>query len=180
MTDFSQRVNVPRAKRALVPASVERVRKLHRHLVNVLLASRTIDEEPTTASVTYPEMEGFASRVAAAACSLCQGSCCTNGGDDAFLGESTMTRVRGANPELELVEIANLYVSQVPRESMEGSCIFHGKKGCALHRTLRSDICNDHYCNGLHEFLRSGDYGLPVVIVAGEGDGTRASPLLMP
>jgi hypothetical protein len=78
------------------------------------------------------------------------------------------------------VEIANLYISQVPHESIEGSCLFHGKKGCTLNRRLRSDICNDYYCSGLYEFLKSGNYGLPVTVIAGEGDGKITSPILMP
>ncbi len=89
-----------------------------------------------------------------------------------------MTRVRRANPELELVEIADLYVSRVPAETQAGSCIFHGDDGCTLDPSLRSDVCNDYYCEGLSEFLKNGDYGLPVVIKAGDGEDSQTSPVL--
>jgi hypothetical protein len=173
-------VTVPRTTKTLVPVSADRIRKLHRHLVNALLASQAVEEEPASPVSPKPELDGFPARVASVACSLCQGWCCTSGDDDGFLGAGTMIRVRRANPELELVEIANLYLSRVPDRSDRGSCIFHGRNGCTLERSLRSDVCNDYYCEGLGRFLNGGDYGSPVVVVAAEGEDVRTSPVIVP
>jgi hypothetical protein len=117
--------------------------------------------------------------VVSVACSLCKGSCCTSGGNDAFLSESTMTRVRRTNPELDIVEVAHLYIQRVPDEGYEESCVFHGRKGCTLDRSLRSDVCNDFFCTGLGTYLK-GETAAPITVIAGEGDDVRTSPVLMP
>jgi hypothetical protein len=180
MSSNEQNVLVPRIDEPLAAVSADRVKRLHRHLVNVLLASQASGDDPGLIPLEKSELAGFALRVANSACSLCRGWCCTSGADDAFLGEITMTRVRRSNPELELMEIANLYVSRVPAETQSGSCIFHGRDGCTLDRSLRSDVCNDYYGEGLNNFLKHGDYGLPVVVKCGEGQDSHTSPILRP
>jgi hypothetical protein len=177
--DISRRVTVPRDDKVLVPITLDRLRRLHRHLVSALLASQGDSHQRDSPSSSKREPVGFAARVAGAACALCKGSCCGGGDDDAFLGESTMTRVRQANPELELLEVANLYVQRVPDIGYEGSCIFHGEQGCTLDRSLRSDVCNDFFCGALGAYLKTGTAS-PVTIIAGEGDGIRRSPVLRP
>ena len=59
-------------------------------------------------------------------------------------------------------------------------CIFHGKKGCTLDRSMRADICNTYYCGGLGAHLKSRDAPMPTVVIAGEGDKMRTSPVLVP
>jgi len=168
---------VPRNDAGLVPRSADRIRQLHRHLVAILLSSKAFgDEDVPTAA---PEPEGFAARVVSVACSLCKGSCCTSGGNDAFLSESTMTRVRRANPELDIVEVAHLYIQRMPDEGYEESCVFHGRKGCTLDRSLRSDVCNEFFCAGLGTYLK-GETAAPVTVIAGEGDDVHTSPDLTP
>jgi len=44
------------------------------------------------------------------------------------------------------------YLDWVPEESMQGSCIYHTDKGCALPRPLRSDICNAYFCDAVREY----------------------------
>jgi hypothetical protein len=80
--------------------------------------------------------------VARAACSLCKGWCCRNGEDNAFLDETTMASVRCARSALNVRAVLRLYVERVPEVGYEDSCIFHGKQGCTLDRSLRSDVCN--------------------------------------
>jgi len=69
--DDSLPVMVPRNDKAVVPTSNERARRLRKHLVLALRALRTIKNPKH--SVPPPEPEGFAGRVARAACSLCKG-----------------------------------------------------------------------------------------------------------
>jgi hypothetical protein len=177
--DISQRVTVPSNDRVLAPIPIDRLRRLHRHLVSALLASQAVPGQRDIPSSGKPEPVGFAARVAGAACALCKGSCCGGGDDDAFLSETTMTRVRQAKPELELLEVANLYVQRVPDIGYEGSCIFHGERGCTLDRSLRSDVCNNFFCGPLGAYLKTGT-ATPVSIIAGEGDTMRRSPVLRP
>jgi hypothetical protein len=73
-----------------------------------------------------------------------------------------------------------LYVESVPTVGYEGSCVFHGKQGCTLARSLRSDVCNSYFCAGLDAYVTGSDAVTPVVVIAGEGDKMCTSPVLMP
>jgi hypothetical protein len=174
--DDSQPVMVPRSDKALVPTSPDRLRRLRDHVASMMVRMRG-DE---TASPPRPEPAGFAARVARTACSLCKGWCCRNGGDDAFLDEQTLARVCSAKPEMDAAAVTQLYVERVPALGYEGSCVFHGKQGCTLDRSLRSDVCNAYFCGGLYAYLKGGDRGSPAVVIAGEGDRMRTSPVLFP
>src|SRR5258708_3517705 len=169
-------VMVPRNDKALVPTSPARVRRLRQHLAMVLV--RISDDE--TASPVRPAPESFAARVAHAACSICRGWCCRNGDDDAYLDEPTLARVYLVGSEMDAQAVMQLYVDQVPEVGYKGSCIFHGKQGCTLDRSLRSDVCNAYFCGGLHAYVRGGDTLVPTVVIAGEGDEMRTSAVLRP
>src|SRR5271165_2611537 len=169
-------VMVPRNDKALVPTSPERVRRLREHLATML--GRMTEHEAVASS--RPEPEGFAAVVARTACSLCKGWCCRNGGDDAYVDERTLARVFRVKPEMDASAIIQLYAERVPAVGYEGSCVFQGKQGCTLDRSLRSDICNTYFCAGLSAYLTTEDAATPVVVLAGEGGKMRTSPVLMP
>lgn len=170
-------VMVPRNNKALAPTSPDRVRRLRKHLVRVL---RAMKDPGLSTSPLRPAPAGFAARVAQTACSLCRGFCCGNGADDAFLDAGTLARARHGSPTLSTRELLRLYVERVPAIAYEGSCIFHGKQGCTLDRSLRSDVCNAYFCGGLHSYIRGGDEEVPTVVIAGEGDEMRTSAVLRP
>ena len=178
--DDSLPVLVPRNDKALVPISPERIRRLRKHLVATLRASHATARSVRSASSSRLEPAGFAARVAQAACALCKGWCCRNGADDAFLDERTMVRVRHANPALAARAMLRLYVECVPQAGYEGSCIFHGRQGCTLERSLRCDVCNRYFCGGLQSYLTGGDMATPVMVIAGEGHAIRTSRILTP
>ena len=178
--DDSMPVMVPRNDKAAVPTSPERVRRLRKHLVVALRASRRTKNPKHSVSPLRPEPEGFAARVAHTACSLCKGSCCRNGKDHAFLDEATMARARRATLALDVRAVLRLYLERVPEVGYKDSCIFHGKQGCTLDRSLRSDVCNSYFCGGLQVYLTGGDTVTPTMIIAGVGDKLRTSPILMP
>ncbi|WP_158929532.1 hypothetical protein [Acidisphaera sp. S103] len=173
-------VMVPRSDKVLIQTPPERVRRLRRHLIVTLRAIRRMKETGRSTSPASPEPEGFAARVAGTACGLCKGWCCKNGEDDAFLDEPTLLRVRRANPALNARAVLRLFVDLVPADAYQGSCIFHGKQGCTLNRSLRSDVCNSYFCGGLQNYLAGGDVATPAVVIAGEGDKMRRSPILTP
>jgi hypothetical protein len=169
-------VMVPRNDRALVPTSPDRVQKLRNHLAAVIVGL-TVDE---AGPPPRPQPEGFAARVARTACALCRGWCCRNGGDDGFLDGPVLSRVGHQQPKLNAEAMLRLYADLVPAVGYKDSCIFHGKDGCTLDRSLRSDVCNSYFCGGLHEYVKGDDVATPVVVIAGEGGGMRTSPLLSP
>ena len=178
--DDSLPVMVPRNDRATVSVSPERVRRLHEHLVEAWRALHKTKNPEHPASPPHPEPQGFAARVAHAACSLCKGWCCRNGKDHAFLDEATMARVHRAGLAPDVRAVLRLYLERVPEVGYEDSCIFHGKQGCTLDRSLRSDVCNKYFCDGLESYLTGGDVVTPTMIIAGVGDKMRTSAILMP
>src|SRR4051794_325088 len=167
-------VIVPRNDRALVPASPERIRRLREHLARLFISMRPA--EPASAVRAGPE--GFAARVTNAACALCRGWCCRNGKDDAFLDEATLARE--PTFQMSAAEVIEMYVARVPDMSYHDSCIFHGANGCTLDRSMRSDVCNAYFCNGLHAFISSGGEPGPTIVISGELSQMRLSPVLVP
>ena len=91
-----------------------------------------------------------------------------------------MARVARVKLTLDTRVVLRLYLERVPEVGYEGSCIFHGKQGCTLDRSLRSDVCNSYFCGGLQSYLTGGDVITPTMIIAGVGDKMRTSPILMP
>jgi hypothetical protein len=173
-------VMVPRSDKPLVAVSPERVRRLRVHLIKELAELRKAKHLDRFATPERPGPTGFAATVARSACSLCKGWCCRNGDDDAFLDDRTLARVRLARPEMKERAMLWLYLSRVPPVAYRESCIFHGKEGCTLDRSMRADVCNTYYCGGLGAFMKSGDATIPTVVIAGEGDKMRTSPVLVP
>ena len=177
--DDSLPVMVPRSDNGLAPIPPERVRRLREHLIKALQDLGEAKHWERLASPERPEPSGFEGRVARTACSLCKGWCCRNGDDDAFLDDRTMARVRLARPEMNERAVLRLYLDLVPSVAYRESCIFHGKRGCTLERSLRADICNVYYCGGLGAYMKAGA-AVPVKVIAGEGDNMRTSPVLTP
>ena len=178
--DDSLPVMVPRNDKPLVAVSPERVRRLREHLIKELGDLRKAKHLDRFATPERPGPNGFAATVARSACSLCKGWCCRNGDDDAFLDDRTLARMRLAGPEMKERDVLRLRLNRVPTLTYRDSCIFHGKKGCTLDRSLRADVCNTYYCGGLDAFMKSRDAPAPTVVMAGEGDKMRSSPVLVP
>jgi hypothetical protein len=174
-----QAVLVPLNRRALVPTPAERVRRIRAHLVRSLRDLRTMKQPERNASPLRPEPGGFAGVVARGACALCGGYCCKGGAEHAYLDERDMARVRQARPGLEARAVIRLYMERVPAEGYAGSCVFHGRQGCTLDRSLRSDVCNSYFCNELRDFVATANAASSVVVTAAAADGeTRLSPVL--
>lgn|GEM_PF-1923035 len=113
--------------------------------------------------------ESDSSRVAnvmESGCTLCRGTCCTRGGDHAFLGQDSLTRVRRATPALNEADLRATYAAHLPQEHVEHSCVFHGDQGCTLPHGFRSNTCNRYLCGGLTQLARTllGSGGSTAVI----------------
>lgn len=169
---------VPRSVRTLVPTSPERMRRLRRHLIAMLRAASGSGPPASSGSAARPEPADFDARVARAACALCEGWCCKNGEDDGFLDERTLARAARTLETPDARAVLRLYTARVPKAGYHGSCIFHGKQGCTLDRSLRSDVCNSYFCGGLQDYMANGGVARSVTVIAGEGSGMRTSPVL--
>lgn len=165
-------VIVPRNDRPLIPVTPDRIARLREHLERLSTPAKQ------TAPAAPAAPDGFAARVANAACALCRGWCCFNGKDDAFLDETVLARMSPA--PLSAAEIVEMYIERVPDAACQDSCIFHGARGCTLDRSMRSDVCNTYFCHGLHSFFSSTEQAGPTVVISGEFNRMRLSPVLVP
>lgn len=155
---------IPKGPEQLMVSSNER-REIHtEYLIKIL---QEVDESPSTEhEKIQKEVETF-NALAVGLCTACAGGCCTKGGDVAYLTADTMRRVRTSFPDLSSEELLQRYSELIPTQSMEGSCIYHTQRGCALPRDLRSDTCNEYACEALR--------ALPNTI----GDGAEEKPVLV-
>lgn len=82
-----------------------------------------------------------------ASCAACQGECCLQGRrSHAFLTTRTIDWYRRRNPDATAAGTLAHYLSYLPKETVQRSCLYHGPRGCALPRTLRAEICNRYQC----------------------------------
>jgi hypothetical protein len=144
---------------------------------------------PVSPAAPAPEVQA----VLNGACALCQGFCCGNGGNHAYLTVETIRLYMVKHPDQGPHEVLAAYLGRIRNDTVAGSCIFHQAGGCGLPREMRSDTCNRHFCEGLTEFQK-GLTGRETaraffVATAGEAilaaafcnaDGSRLVPLSPP
>ena len=147
-------VTLPRSEKRVAPISPERIRHLRQHLIDVILDLRGPEAEPSTAATSEPD--GFVKLVTRAACALCKGVCCSHGGDHGYIDIEALTRFRLLHSWLSAEKVVMMYLGRIPHTAYRDSCIFHGKKGCTLDRSMRSDVCNSYFCGGLRAYIDSG------------------------
>ncbi|HEY1930673.1 MAG TPA: hypothetical protein VGG99_01550 [Acetobacteraceae bacterium] len=140
---------VPAQREPLVAMTHERRQRLRRHVASLLRSTAAEASAPGTEVSAPPP-----SAVVRGACAACQGRCCSHGAERAYLTEATMARVATSDDRPSPRHILRRYMARVPSEAVRGSCIFHGAYGCTLNRSLRSEICNKHYCTALKAYLR--------------------------
>jgi hypothetical protein len=101
-----------------------------------------------------------------AACAACRGSCCTSGGDHAFLYPDHFRRYFRKHPGRSRDELLAEYLSRLPSATFQDSCVYHREDGCALPRELRSNLCNSFLCGDLADLLsaRSRETGRPPIL----------------
>jgi hypothetical protein len=171
-------VSVPLHDTALEPPAPERVRRLRRHLIEAMRALREAKRPDRLIPRATAEPEGFTAEVLRAGCATCQGFCCKGGGEHAYIDERTMAHVRRDRPELDARQLIRCYLDALAPLSYAGSCLFHGAQGCTLPRSLRAELCNSYYCDGLRDFQRRADAPAQVVVVAARNGTERRSAVL--
>lgn len=144
-----------------VPPSVRRafLERLQASLDRSADAPRPVEvasASPPAADERTPRAVELAA-VLGRSCATCRGECCTAGGDHAFLRADSVARIRREHQALGDAELLALYNAHVPQRHYRGSCLFHETTGCALPRTLRSDLCNRYVCGGLTQLTSALD-----------------------
>ncbi len=162
---------IPYFETELERVPYRRRRALEKHIGSILerLARTTQCADPVEAqgdiSASEPMSSPSPCDLSSLACRSCQGKCCSAGGNHAFLDEPLLRRL-GAR--LTRRQIVDAYRARVPARSCRDSCLFHGERGCALPRDLRSHTCNQHLCPELRAALghHRRDPGRPLVLGA--------------
>lgn len=98
--------------------------------------------------VDNPSLRNISDRL----CGMCKGGCCVSAKDHAYLSVFSIRQYMDDHPELTAEDVLALYLSKLPAETIEHSCINHGRTGCVLPRELRSDICNGYYCDSIKSY----------------------------
>lgn len=117
---------------------------------------------------------------AQASCATCKGDCCNLGGEHrAFLNADVISEFRAVRPDWDADRIYDAYAERLAEVTPDGSCQFHGSRGCTLDRDQRAQLCNSHHCRPLKYLLQLGGLvgDAPVALVAldEDGDGLEAS-----
>lgn len=128
---------VARLRRSLAEARERRERgdtPVPKTMVRPLVNGRSAAEEEAEVMVL------------GAACGVCRGNCCKQGGDHAFNTADTMMHYLDEHPTHDDETIVARYDALIPSHSLSQGCVFQQTTGCALPRELRSDVCNRFYC----------------------------------
>lgn len=166
-------INLPCGVRTEAPIGRERLERYRGHLTSLVARARASEGLSDWA---WEQSRGVESRllaqdVALAArpgmratteslCRMCEGGCCTSGGDHAYLTEYEVLRLLSRRPDWTDEQVVAAFVAHVPEKGRTNSCINHTAQGCALPRELRSDVCNVFFCDDikrLHSDHPDGD-----------------------
>jgi hypothetical protein len=104
-------------------------------------------------------------RISDQLCSICKGGCCVSGREHAYLSVFTMRQQLDRNPAWTQQDLFQQYVKRISAYSIDGSCINHTTRGCALPRDLRSNICNAFYCDDLKRYQQVNQNSEPEKIL---------------
>ena len=139
--------DVPFNERRLAPADPARHAAFLSHLAGVIAAGFKLPP-PDAADVTEAGENSMPpSAATVAACSACRGWCCQSGaGRMAFLRPEDIAMHRTRHPDDDEAAMLARYRADLPSRSLDGSCVYHGARGCTLRRALRSGICNAFRC----------------------------------
>ncbi|MEL6999536.1 MAG: hypothetical protein AAFP68_14830 [Pseudomonadota bacterium] len=136
---------VPYQNRPLLPTTPKQKRRFWEQLDKLM--DFAFREEPGV--VRHDREDAEQGPLMDAACILCKGQCCLNGGpNNAFLEVEDIQRFRIRNPGATREDIKAAYEALMPEETCVMSCVFHGIYGCTLPREMRSQLCNSFVCRG--------------------------------
>ena len=136
---------VPYQNRPMLPTTPKQTRRFWEQLDRLM--DFAFREEPGI--IRHDREDAEQGPLMDAACILCKGQCCLNGGpNNAFLEVEDIQRFRIRNPGATREDIKAAYAALMPEETSVMSCVFHGPMGCTLPREMRSQLCNSFVCRG--------------------------------
>lgn len=146
-------LSVPAYRGQLAPLPSDRRKAFLSHLKSIIKEALLPPEKRRPARLTPPISPALL-EVAAKACAVCSGHCCSKGGTHAYLDEDSIRAIMRNDPALTPRALINRYIAHLPANSFALSCVFHAAAGCTLPRNLRGQLCNSFYCTPLSRFFR--------------------------
>lgn len=155
----------------MVDLSEERKQSYLRHIRKLLdaieseyIAEVQEDEKFSQIPVIIEENEQQLSQLNGEVCRFCAGRCCIQGANRAYIKESTIKRYMSENPEFSFDQVFANYEQTISKQTYHNSCINHTDQGCNLPREMRSDTCNNFYCNALKKIEKDDELKGAVII----------------
>ena len=152
-------LTIPSGLTAVSPLTQERISSYTEHLRNIISQATQPVNDPEVSNVLHQEPQVKTAQlfldkpalrtISDRLCGMCQGGCCPTGNNHAYLTVMTISRCKQTHPDFSDEEILDLYLCHLNSETIEGACINQTSSGCALPRELRSDTCNEYYCQSL-------------------------------
>jgi hypothetical protein len=140
---------IPVVERRLASLPAERPPAFREHLsevVSEVLQAQSAGGPREATAPAESEEDRPWSHILRAACALCEGRCCREGADRAYLDVQAVGRFMDEHPNLRPEEVADAFLSQLGTTAYRDSCIFHGENGCGLPRPMRSGTCTSFEC----------------------------------
>lgn len=138
---------VPYFERKLGPADPDNLRAFRAELrKSIREAVRLVDEPMDFGNEPTPLVD--------VSCIACKGFCCELGKGHAFLDPVHMAMRMRERPGDSPATVYRDYVRRIPARAYRESCVYHGAKGCALPRHMRSLVCNAYECSAREAFAR--------------------------
>lgn len=157
---------VPSCDDSMTELPAERVQKFSEHLKKSLQKAAVIITEPRSiqsvlTEYAHRELENEPKPILPVVngCTTCRGYCCRNGTDTAFLSAEQIAWQLLSDPTLTIESVEKWYIMQLPKLTIEDSCVYHTDQGCSLHRKQRASICNDFHCWELQDVLAKHQEG---------------------
>lgn len=157
----------------LKPLPAHRREELRSHLASQVEAFKErppVDGESgdnPPAANPWPDVGPEGERLTGRVCAHCRGYCCQQGGTHAFVSADTIGSLLERRPEVEVDQVVDEYLNQLPETSYDGSCVFHSETGCALPHDMRAATCGLFYCWGQQELRAALEQGAaPLAFVA--------------
>ena len=131
--------------------------------LGALAAAPSPAAPPAAAADSAPE-PAIAGRV----CAFCRGRCCAlvafrHGFVDRALLQRHADDAHGG----DAAAAARDYAGHIPKTHVKGGCVYQGREGCVLPRTMRADVCNGFRCAPLVEAAQHAGSAAGVVVAMG-------------
>lgn len=151
-------LTLPSGQKKIINLPMRR-RRAFRDFLNKLIGQIHCNGKHETNTSTNYGAPTHIRKLQAQFCSVCQGGCCTNGSNNAYLTSATLLNYMRLNPQHRPRHVFEAYLERIPNKSFADSCIYHTHTGCNLPRQMRSDICNQFLCSPVTDFCNQAKEG---------------------